>query len=392
MLRYRAEYFVGALLLGAALRIVAYPLPGSTDSPFFHVWSHASRLEGVGHLYGTGGRFPERRLLVYDGVRTKVDYPPLALEELGIAPPKVLAIAADVLLTSALYLFVRRRFPEAIAQRTALAIWLNPAVILLGAVLGYLDALYLAPALLALLAAATGGAATAAIAGALLAAACLTKPLAILIAPAVGLALWSGRDTGRVNRPFTAVITGVLAATLIVLPVIVAGGFLNMLWGVGSVLRDPFVSGAAANLWWLAIPAVARVPIDLLRVIGALATVLAIAWAASRTGRTSDAFALAAFAAFSVHAYELLAVSVHENHLAGVLPFLALASAADRRRLPVLAAVSVIAALNMNVFYGFGVGVGWAVPRTVAGIDIMFVLAMANVATFAWHARTVRPA
>jgi len=101
-------------------------------------------------------------------------------------------------------------------------------------------------------------------------------------------------------------------------------------------------------------------------------------------------FALASLAAFSIHAYAVLAVSVHENHLAGALPFLALAYAGHRRLLPVLAAVSVIAALNMNVLYGLGVGIGWAIPRTVAGLDIMVPLATANVLTLAWHANLMR--
>ncbi|HEX4567469.1 MAG TPA: hypothetical protein VH138_12605, partial [Vicinamibacterales bacterium] len=95
---------------------------------------------------------------------------------------------------------------------------------------------------------------------------------------------------------------------------------------------------------------------------------------------------LAALAGFSIHAYAVFAVSVHENHLAGAIPFLALASAAERRFAPVLAAVSAIVAINVNVFYGLGVGVGWALPRTIGAVDVMVVLAVANVAAFAWHA------
>lgn len=68
MSRYRAEFFAGAILLGAALRVVAYPLPGSTDVPIFRAWSHVAASEGVGRLYGTGGHFPERRVLA----RTRV--------------------------------------------------------------------------------------------------------------------------------------------------------------------------------------------------------------------------------------------------------------------------------------------------------------------------------
>ena len=369
MLKYRAELFAGAILLGAAIRIVAYPLPGSTDVPIFRVWSHVAASEGVARLYGTGGRFPERRALEYDGVRTKVDYPPLALYELARASPKALAFVGDAVLAGLLFAF---------ARRAVLAFWLNPAIVLLGAVLGYLDVLYLAPALASLLLAREG---RPVLAGALFAAACLTKPLAILVAPAIVAGLPAGRASlGRF------VASAAAAAAFIVLPVILAGGFLNMLWGVGSLLRDPYLTAAAANVWLLAAPLVAHVPIDVLRVAGGAMTAIAIGWAAARTGRTRDACALAALAGFSIHAYALLAVSVHENHLAGAIPFLALASAAEKRFAPVLAVVSAIAALNMNVFYGLGVGIGWALPRTMAGVDVMVVLALADAAALAWHA------
>jgi len=375
--RHGAEVFAAALVLGAALRVVAYRLPGSPDVPIFNAWSHYAAADGVGRLYGTGGRFPERRMLEYGGIRTKVDYPPLALYELAAASPKTLAFAGDALLAGILYMFARRRFADGAPRRAVIAFWLNPAVILLGAVLGYLDVLYLAPAVAALLCALDG---QAALAGILFSAACLTKPLGIFVAPAIVLALQAPRS----RRTFA--VAAVAGGLLIVLPVIVAGGFLNMVWGVGSLLRDPFLSGAAANAWWLAPPLAAHASLDVLRIAGAAMTVLAIGWAIRRTGRTPDACALAALAGFSIHAYAVLAVSVHENHLAGALPFLALASAAERRFAPVLATVSAIAALNMNVFYGLGIGVGWAFPRTIGPVDVMIALAVANVAAFAWHA------
>jgi Glycosyltransferase family 87 len=383
----RAEFFVGALLLGAAVRVAAYRLPGSTDVPIFRVWSHYAAAEGVGRLYGTGGRFPERRVLDYEGVRTKVDYPPLALYELAIASPKALALACDTALASILYVFARRRFAEGSARWAVLAFWLNPAVILLGAVLGYLDVLYLAPAVGALLCALEG---RAVLAGALFAAACLTKPLAILIAPAILLVPGKrppSRSALRWAGP--ALSAAFAAALLVVLPVVLAGGFLNMLWGVGSLLRDPFVS-AAANLWWLASRLATGIPLDVLRVAGGVMTCLAIAWAAARLRNAPHAYAAVALAGFSVHAYSVLAVSVHENHLCGAIPFLALVSAGEKKFVPVLAAASTVAALNMNLFYGLGVGSGWAVPRTMAGIDVMAPLAVGNALALVWHASVLR--
>jgi hypothetical protein len=115
-------------------------------------------------------------------------------------------------------------------------------------------------------------------------------------------------------------------------------------------------------------------------------TCLTIAWAAARLRSAPHTDAVVALAGFSVHAYVVLAVSVHENHLCGAIPFLALVSAIEKRFVPVLAAVSTIAALDMNLFYGIGVGSGWAVPRTIAGIDVMVPLAAGNIAALAWHA------
>jgi len=386
----QAWFFASALLVGAAVRLAAVPLPGSTDVPIFRVWSHYAVVEGVARLYGTGGRYPERRLLEYDGVPTKVDYPPLALYELAIASPKALAFAGDTAAALLLFVVVRRRTSAiGTARRATLSVWLNPAIILLGAVLGYLDVLYVVPALAALVLAA-GGSPFAT--GVLIAAACLTKPLAVLALPAVVLALWNAPGVASpVVRLAESIAAAIVTVAVTVSSVAFAGGFFNMLWGIGSVLRDPFLSGAAANLWWLLAPlTVTQVPLDLLRGTGAMMAAAAIAWAIARARSTGDVFLLAALAAFTVHAYAVLAVSVHENHLAGAIPFLALASATRPRLMPILIAVSAIAALNMNVFYGLGVGIGWAVPRSIAGFDVMSVLSLANCLALAWHGAILR--
>jgi hypothetical protein len=49
--------------------------------------------------------------------------------------------------------------------------------------------------------------------------------------------------------------------------------------------------------------------------------------------------------------------------------------------------VSAIAALNVELFYGFGVGAGYLTPRAIAGLETASVLAVANCAALAWHAR-----
>jgi len=51
--------------------------------------------------------------------------------------------------------------------------------------------------------------------------------------------------------------------------------------------------------------------------------------------------------------------------------------------------VSAICALNMNLFYGIGMGWGWAVPRTLTPIDLSVLLAAVNLGVLGWSARVL---
>lgn len=386
-----------AVAVGGAIRFVALPLPGTTDTPIFAVWARYAAIEGVGGLYGTGGVFPQRRVLESGDVGTKVDYPPLALSELGLAGRfervmplataiKLLTIAFEATLAALVFATARRwRRTQDEAAVAALGVWLNPASIMIAAVLGYVDPLFVLPAVGALAGAVAGHPA---VAGALIAAACLTKPLAILIAPCVVLAIWNtGDERHRPRRLVSAGAAAAAATVFIVLPVAARGGLLNMLWGLGSLLRDPWLSGSSASLWTI-VMAVTKtpVPIDAARVAGAVLTLGAVALVMWRARDARDPWLLAALGAFAVHAYATLAVAVHENHLYAAVPLLALAIAGRRRFAGVFAAVSAIAAFNLYFAYGFGVGVGHFAPQTVNGIDVLVLLAAVNAAVFAWHA------
>jgi hypothetical protein len=95
-------------------------------------------------------------------------------------------------------------------------------------------------------------------------------------------------------------------------------------------------------------------------------------------------------AAFTVHAYSVLALQVHENHLFLALPLLAIVATMRTPYRRVLVAVSAISALNLNLFYGLGDGVGYAIPRSVTGIDATVVLAILNCVALVWHAAIFR--
>src|SRR4051812_49027378 len=150
-------------------------------------------------MYGVGGAPTERRVLSYAGATATVDYPPLALYELGVAGRaywwwsarhfpnatplnafvKLPAVAAELCLLVLLYLLVRARLNAELARAAAAAFWLNPAALFDTTVLGYLDAQYVLPAVAALAAAASGWPA---LAGALIAASICTKAQGLFIA------------------------------------------------------------------------------------------------------------------------------------------------------------------------------------------------------------------
>jgi len=421
------------MIAGLIIRLAALPLPGTHDTVPWRIWSYNAAREGVGRLYGVGGSPPEHRALKYLNAETTVDYPPLALYELGWAgrvyrwtrhgefpngrllfvAMKAPALLADAGFAALLFLVVRRRIGQGAARWATLAYWLNPAVLLDGAVLGYLDPQCVLPAAASLVAATEGWFATA---GALGAAAVLTKPQAIVALPSLALVVWHLPGRERLAS-VTRIAAAALLATLIVAgPVIVAGGGANMLQALGRLAGHDMLSGNACNLWWI-VGYLVRVqytvqdygvwgaivrPTKILQIsrfidvgypnprpIGVALVAIAVLWALWTARRTKDLWMIAAVGAFATHAYATLSAQVHENHLYAAVPLLALAGAGRPAFRPVFLAVSAIFALNLNLFYGIGEDVGYALPRGITVVDATVVLAALNCAALVWHARVL---
>jgi hypothetical protein len=328
------------------------------------------------------------------------------------------------------------------ARLAALAYWLNPAVILNAEVLGYLDPLMMLPALasFALLgpppardatseatrtatsASAHAGAAVAGMlwrpgaAGVCLALALLTKPQALLVVPAWLFAFWRWTERRSAVESWTrAAAGGAIASALAVAPFALAGALPNMWLAFGSFYaRRDILSGNAANVWWIgnyvsrAVHGVADlgwraffVPVARVmavstfveqglpdpRPFGQAAIALLCGWACWRLRRAIDLSLALALAAFTVHAVFVFGVGVHEHHQLLMVPLLALAAALRPRLRALFAAVSVICALNMNLFYGLGRGWPYALPRMATGLDATVLLSLANIIALAWHAR-----
>jgi hypothetical protein len=419
----RRGLLAAGLLLGAGLRLAALPLPGTSDVPLFKGWAQAAATRGMTQVYGTDLRWQQQRV-------KPVNYPPLSLglvaavgHAYGVLEPsfadgtaftvliKLPVIAADAALAALLFGAVRRARGERAGAAAALAYWLNPAVLIAGAVLGYQDSVMALPGLAALVAAAAG---RPILCGALAAVAVLFKPQAVLLGPSLLLAL--GRHPRGAARAFLrAAAAGLLAAALVLAPFAVAGTTGRMVRAVAQLATHDMFSADAANVWWLvgwAKRGASRwsedglaawtAPVRILRIstseaqglpnprpLGTALVLAAAAWAGWRARQARELGLLAALGAFVVHAYFTLAVGVHENHLFLAVPLLTLAASLRPAFRGILLAVSALTALNLNFIYGFGLGVGGALPRGITGVDATVVLALANLGVFFWHARVL---
>ncbi|MGH9143167.1 MAG: hypothetical protein ACRD2I_18700, partial [Vicinamibacterales bacterium] len=435
--------FATLVVAGILIRVAALPGPGTGDLTIWKVWSYNAARRGVAEMYGVGGTPLERRELAYAGATATVDYPPLALYELGIAGRaywiwshrhfpnatplnafvKLPGLAAEIGLTVLLFGVVRAHAGVTAAHLAAAAYWLNPAALFDASILGYLDAQFVLPAVAALVAAAAGWPA---LAGALIAASILTKAQGVFIAPGVALAIWAiGDPQRRTSRLLAALAGGAAVGALSVAPVIAAGAWPNMLQALGRLAQHDMLSANATNLWWvigyllrvrysmhdMGVWAAVIAPARILgirrvieigypdpRTIGILLTLSAAAWALWTAYRSAvrhpqpaiDLWLVAGVAAFLVHAYATLSAQVHENHLFAAVPLLVLASAGRRAFRPICIGVSAVVALNLNLFYGFGDGIGYALPRGLTIVDVTVIVAVFNCWLLSWHAAIVK--
>lgn len=421
-----------ALLLAATLvRFVSLPLPGMEDMGVWRVWSYAASRDLIG-VYGIGGDPLERRLMKFGKWETTTDYPPLAMAESALvgvvyrdlfpdypddrrlnAAVKVPGFIAGAALTALLYVSLHALTGSVgAAQFAALAFWANPTLILNAEVLGYLDPLMMLPAVLSLLCLHLR---RPWLGGVLLGLAMLTKPQAMLVSPAFLLAAW---HTGGLRAIVRSAVSGATTLVTVSLPWLLAGAFWNMMLAFGSwQARRDILSGNAANAWWvatwlargynmipgwgfpgayfeqvrriLAISSWMEMGLPNPRPFGTALVLVAAAWGAWTVWKSASPAVHFAFAAFTVQSFFVWGVSVHEHHMMLAVPMLAVAATLDRTWLGIFLAASAICALNMNLFYGIGMGVGYALPRMITPIDFSVLLAFANIALFVWTARVL---
>jgi hypothetical protein len=420
---------VPGLIAGALLRAVALPRPGTEDVVAMKIWTHAAAHDPTS-MYGVGGSPPERRVLHWNGHENSTNYPPLAMYELGasgrlyglLSPAfedsatltmavKLPGLIADIAFVVALFKWGRRFASADAVAAMVLIFWLNPAALTNGTLLGYLDPAMAIPAALSLVAAFVGAPW---VAGILLAVSILTKPNPVYVAPVIAAVVLRGITTGAASSAIRALVRfaagGVAASVAIVAPVVLRGGWTNLVQALGRLVATDVLSGQAANFWWLFTYVVRVMDVwaewgpraaILMRVrilavtravalgypnpyvVGFVLVGTCVALATWRTWKSRSLAIAAAAAGWAGWAYSLFATLVHENHMYMAIPFLCIAAGLDRRFRAMCWTASIVSAINMYLFGGFGLDVP-PIDRSITWLDASVVLAVVNLAAFLW--------
>ena len=418
--------FLVLLLTGLILRAAGLPSRGTVDLDVWKLWTYAGSVN-VTRMYGVGGSPPERAMLAWEHRRGTVEYPPATLFALSIvgriyraidptytdgpalsATVKLSILLGDIGICLALWRLLRRAGPD--AQRIGvLFYWLNPAVIVDGAFLGYLDPWLGALTMAALLALERDAFFWC---GATLALTALTKLQVILILPAIGLRLLHRSGTRWVMATGAATAGAAIVAAILLAPFAWIGALPNLIQGAGRAFHHDMLSAEATNLWWivtwllrasyavhdLGAWAAWTMPVRILgisrtmelgypnaRTIGTVLSTSAMLWAFWRARRAPLPVVLAS-CVFAIHAYTVLSVQVHENHFYLALPLIAFAGTLlPRLRGPYILATAVCL-FNLLLFQGLGRDLMLPLRRMTV-VDASVILSFVNIGALIWHAR-----
>jgi len=306
---------------------------------------------------------------------------------------------------------LRRSAAGELGWRRALVFWLNPAILLAAPYLGYQDTIFGAFALLAVILLMEGRYAWA---SALVVAAGLVKPQGALLLPT--LAVVTLRESG-VRAWLRCLLAGTACAALILLPWWSQGHLISALDGCRRPLTQNTLAPMGLNLWWIAgfemtraklggwplAPIVSiqefeawagwdpRLVARVLLLLATLGNMLLLA----RSPRQDRRF-IPLSVVLQVHAYALLATSVHENHTFLAVMLLPLLVGVWNEARLALGLTS--AFLFASLFFTAGLGRHVTRMRWVEAVQLWTVLDMSVIVAalhvvlvillFAWVART----
>ncbi len=402
-------------LTGLLIQVAVLPFRGTGDVLLFKEWGVSGVSHGLLSVYAPPDPLPS--------TYSQPDYPPLSVTLLtaiaalidantGDVDPgsrtltfyiKLMTLTAHAALAGVMLWLTRHWTGDDVKAATwALACWVNPAFVVNGPLLGYLDPLCLLIGILAMIAASMrrfAAAATLAVVAATI------KPQGIFFLLPVAVAAWGSRQIPQTMM--MAAATG----TVILSPFVIASGPVEFASAMAPVALDETLSGNALNLWWLVTVtmncveygwAVFSIPLgwipvsDFVSATGieprtwmALGIAGVAAWLGWLMRGVSQLPALAAYLALVIHVYFVFAIGVHENHQVYVVALLLIAATAEPAYRRLTAMVSALVALNMLLFYGLGRDFP-QVPRSGAFLLVTVALSFANIVLLAVHARLFR--
>jgi hypothetical protein len=409
-------WLVGAFVAGLVLQVSSLAMRGTSDVAVFKQWALSTLDRSFPRIYSQPTTARPDALVPF----VRPDYPPLSVAVLALAAstarwidpdlnegsrlltflvktPALLARLGVFLLIVALSWSLTR--DERQAWVLGLAHWLNPALMLSGSTLGYLDPLCWGPGIVAVVLAASGGARGA---GVVLGLTMLVKHQGVFFVLPVFVLLW--RSPGLLSC-----IRWTLGVVLVgIAPFLIFGDPAQFVRAMQVNAQGGALSGDALNLWWIVtavelvmksglaamdVPMRAREiwwqqwgVVEVLRVASGLLVGAVAVWATLRVRKVASLPGAAALGAFSVHTYFVLAVGVHENHLVYAVPLAGIVVLYWREYWPIFFGLSAMVTINLLLFYGLGRDFDRP-PRTGPFLPLTVVLSAINIGLLMTHLR-----
>lgn len=409
-------WLVGAFIAGLVLQVSSLAMRGTSDVAIFKQWALSTLDRSFPRIYSQPATPRPDALVPY----AQPDYPPGSVALLAVAASVARWIDPDLnegsriltFLVKAPALLVRLGVfllivalswqltqDERQAWMLGLAHWLNPALMLSGSTLGYLDPLCWGPGIVAVVLAASHRARAA---GVVLGLTLLVKHQGVFFVLPVLALLW--RSPGMMTC-FRWTVAVALAG---VAPFLIFGDPEQFVLAMQVNAQGGMLSGDALNLWWIVtaagllkesglaamdMPMRAREiwwtqwgVVEILRVSTGLLVGGVAVWATLRVRKVASLPGAAALGAFSIHTYFVMAVGVHENHLVYAVPLAGIVVLYWREYWPIFMGLSAMVTINLLLFYGLGRDFDRP-PRTGPFLPVTVVLSAINLALLWTHLR-----